>query len=150
MLVDGYAVAKAIRAADPAAYEILTTIAWPYSNRAHDTDYRWRSPVFRLNDRGAVDEVRAGVWVRAPLDAPFSRVEEAYRALRVFYEVARDPGFALRVTYRPGDLIAMDNRRLLHGRDAYDQSSGERWLQGCYGEREELFSRLRILARQGR
>jgi len=38
---------------------------------------------------------------------------------------------------------------LLHGRDAYDQGAGERWLQGCYGEREELYSRLRILARRG-
>jgi gamma-butyrobetaine dioxygenase len=74
-------------------------------------------------------------------------VEEAYHALRVFFATARDPRFAAWITYRPGDLIAMDNRRLLHGREAYDQGTGERWLQGCYGEREELYLRLRVLTR---
>lgn len=147
VMIDGYAIAEAIRKSDPAAYATLTTVALPHSNRAEDSDYRWRSPVFRLNDRGQVHEVRAGAWVRAPLDLPFDQVEEAYRALRVFFATARDPRFAARVTYRPGDLIAMDNRRLLHGREAYDQGAGERWLQGCYGEREELYSRLRILNR---
>jgi gamma-butyrobetaine dioxygenase len=149
VMVDGYAVAEAIREVDPAAYHTLTTMALPHSNRAEDSDYRWRSPVFRLNDRGAVHEVRAGAWVRAPLDLPFDQVEAAYHALRVFFATAREPRFAARVIYRPGDLIAMDNRRLLHGQDAYDQGAGERWLQGCYGEREELYSRLRILARRG-
>jgi len=148
VMVDGYAVAEAIRKADPAAYRTLTTVALPHSNRAEDSDYRWRSPVFRLNDRGAVHEVRAGAWVRAPLDLPFDQVEEAYHALRVFFATARESRYAARVIYRPGDLIAMDNRRLLHGRDAYDQGAGERWLQGCYGEREELYSRLRVLARR--
>jgi gamma-butyrobetaine dioxygenase len=148
VMVDGYAVAEAIRMADPGAYETLTTVALPHSNRARDSDYRWRSPVFRLNDRGAVHEVRAGAWVRAPLDLPFDQVERAYHALRMFFATAREPRFAARVTYRPGDLIAMDNRRLLHGREAYEQGAGERWLRGCYGEREELYSRLRILNRQ--
>jgi len=148
VMVDGYAVAEAIRKADPAAYRTLTTVALPHSNRAEDSDYRWRSPVFRLNDRGAVHEVRAGAWVGAPLDLPFDQVEEAYHALRVFFATARESRYAARVIYRPGDLIAMDNRRLLHGRDAYDQGAGERWLQGCYGEREELYSRLRVLARR--
>ena len=148
IMVDGYAVAKAIQESAPGAYESLSTIALPHSNRAHDSDYRWHSPVFRLNDQGEVHEVRAGAWVRAPLDLPFDQVEETYRALRVFFETARDPRFAIRITYRPGDLIAMDNRRLLHGREAYDQGTGERWLEGCYGEREEMFSRLRILSRR--
>ena len=56
----------------------------------------------------------------------------------------------LRFRYEPGDLVLVDNRRVLHGRTAYDAEVGERWLQGCYGEREELMSRLRILARKRR
>ncbi len=31
-----------------------------------------------------------------------------------------------------------------------DATGGARWLQGCYGEREELQSRLRVLARNRR
>lgn len=158
IMVDGLRLAAAIREADPEAYRGLTAIPWPASNRAPDSDYRWRSPVIRLDSRGEVSELRVVPFLRAPLDLAFDRVEEAYRTLRVFYEWVAKPALQMRFSYRPGDLIGMDNRRLLHGREAYregpgdggSEPGGERWLQGCYGEREELLSRLRILARRRR
>lgn len=45
--------------------------------------------------------------------------------------------------------MAFDNRRVLHARGAFDQV-GRRLLRGCYGERDELRSRLRMLARARR
>lgn len=150
IMVDGISLAEAIRARDLQAYESLTSIAWPCNNRAIDTDYRWRAPVIRLDPQGRVDELRVVPFLRAPLDLPVDQVEEAYRALRVFYETVGDESLQMRFDYRPGDLVLFDNRRVLHGREAYDGGAGERWLQGCYGEREELLSRLRILARQRR
>ena len=103
-----------------------------------------------LDDAGAVKELRVAPFLRAPLKCAFEEVEEAYRALRVFFAVIAEPDLQLVFNYQPGDLIGMDNRRLLHGREAYDSATGERWLQGCYGEREELHSRLRVLARRRR
>ena len=38
-----------------------------------------------------------------------------------------------------------DNHRVLHGRTAFDADSGRRHLQGCYVDRDELRSRLRVL-----
>jgi len=35
---------------------------------------------------------------------------------------------------RPGDVMMMNNRRLLHGRNSYELESGMRHLQGCYIE----------------
>ena len=49
-----------------------------------------------------------------------------------------------------GEMACFDNRRLLHGRTAFDSATGRRWLRGCYSEREELESRLRMLARAER
>ncbi len=150
VMVDGYRIAAHIRQEDPAAFSALTETPWNCSNRARDTDYRWRAPVIALDDSGGIREVRATPFLRAPLEIDFDRVPEAYRALRVFFTAVADPAFRMRFDYRPGDLVAMDNRRVLHGREAYDPASGERWLQGCYVEREELLSRLRILARRRR
>lgn len=150
IMVDGYQLAQTIRERDPEAFELLTSIEWPTSNRALDSDYRWRSPAIRLDEEGSVVELRVTPFLRAPLDIEFDLVDPAYRSLRVFFETIADPSLQMRFDYRPGDLIGMDNRRLLHGRDAYDDAAGERWLQGCYGEREELLSRLRILARKRR
>ena len=38
---------------------------------------------------------------------------------------------AIEITLRPGELVAFDNRRVLHGRRAF-RSSTRRHLQGCY------------------
>ena len=44
-------------------------------------------------------------------------------------------------------MSAFDNRRVLHGRAAFAQGSGRRHFQGCYIEREEVESRIRVLER---
>jgi alpha-ketoglutarate-dependent taurine dioxygenase len=49
-----------------------------------------------------------------------------------------------RLTLRPGDVIVMDNLRVLHGRTEIS-APRERHLQGCYADRDGLRSRLRTL-----
>ena len=56
IMVDGYRLATYVRETDPAAYEALTEIGWPTSNRAADTDYRWASPVICLDEAGGIEE----------------------------------------------------------------------------------------------
>ena len=43
--------------------------------------------------------------------------------------------------------IVFDNRRVLHARNAFDLKAGRRHLQGCYIDRDELLSRIRVLER---
>jgi len=44
-------------------------------------------------------------------------------------------------------MICMDNRRILHGRTRFSETHGERWMRGCYLERDELQSALRLVRR---
>jgi gamma-butyrobetaine dioxygenase len=44
-------------------------------------------------------------------------------------------------------MVVFDNRRILHGREAFNPASGLRHLQGCYVDRGEFESRLRLLGR---
>ena len=42
-----------------------------------------------------------------------------------------------------GDFLIFDNRRLLHGRTEYTLDEGTtRWLQGCYLDGDEVYSRV--------
>ncbi len=148
--VDGFAVADHIRQSDADAFAALTTIPWTFTNRAHDSDYRWRAPAVVLNPEGSYHEVRIGGFLRGPLAAAFDDVPRAYRALKLYSRLACDLAFRQVFAYRPGDLVGFDNRRILHGREVFEAGGGARWLQGCYGEREELHSRLRVLARNRR
>ncbi|MFG6668662.1 TauD/TfdA family dioxygenase [Halomonas sp. HNIBRBA4712] len=150
VMLDGFAVAEALRERDPNAFETLTRVHWCYANTAKVTDYVWYSPMIRQNARGELLEVRIADFLRGPLQAPFDEVEPAYEALMALQRLLREPEFALRFTYAPGDLVIFDNRRLLHARDAFEGSNGHRWLQGCYMERDEVRSRYRMCQRRER
>jgi gamma-butyrobetaine dioxygenase len=149
-MVDGFRVAEDILREEPEVFKILSSWNWAFTNRAEDTDYRWTTPLFVHDADGDLSELRLTSFLRGPLAMPFDQVEAAYDAYKNLVDrVARDE-YRLRFDYRPGDLVAYDNRRILHGREAFTASVGERWLQGCYSERDELRSRLRILARNRR
>lgn len=150
IVVDGYRLASAARVERPDLFETLTTLPWDWANRARTSDHRWTAPAITLDGSGRVVEVRAGNWLRAPLrSVPFDRVEAAYEAYRWFLALSYEERFQVRFRLDAGDLMAFDNRRVLHARAAFD-GAGRRHLRGCYSEREELTSRLRMLERSRR
>jgi gamma-butyrobetaine dioxygenase len=154
ILVDGFRVAAALHEREPAHYATLTKVGWNWANRSKTSDYRWTSPLIVTDHTGEVVEIRAGNWLRAPLvDAPFDQVEAAYAAYRAFFALTYSPEFAVTFRLEPGDLMAFDNRRILHARGAFTDPPGEhrrRHLRGCYTERDELHSRIRMLERARR
>ncbi len=150
LLSDAFHLAERMAAEAPELYEVLTTQPIWFGNKAKDTDYRWQKPFVGLDAAGNLDEVRWSPWLRTPAALPIEQVERIYRALRHMFSLAKRPEFHLQIRLKPGDLLCFDNRRILHGRTGYDPATGERWLRGCYGEREELHSRLRILGRHRR
>lgn len=150
VMLDGFAVAEALRDRHPDAWAALTRIRWCYANTAKTTDYVWYSPMIRLDERGELLEVRIADFLRGPLQTAFEDVEPAYEALMTLQRMLHEPEFAIRFTYHPGDLVIFDNRRLLHARDAFEGASGHRWLQGCYMERDEIRSRYRMILRARR
>ncbi|WP_136246876.1 TauD/TfdA family dioxygenase [Halomonas borealis] len=150
VMLDGFAVAEALREHHPEAWQTLTRVRWCYANTAKTSDYVWFEPMIRLDARGELLEVRIADFLRGPLQTAFEDVEPAYDALMTLQRLLRDPAFAIRFTYTPGDLVIFDNRRLLHARDAFEGANGHRWLQGCYMERDEIRSRYRMVQRAQR
>ena len=74
-------------------------------------------------------------------------MDALYDAIQIFVGLTRDDRLRAEFPIRTGDLLAFDNRRILHARNAYDPSTGERHLRGCYLDRDELHSRIRWLER---
>jgi gamma-butyrobetaine dioxygenase len=150
VLVDGLRVAEIVKAESPAHFRTLTTVPWNWANRSRTSDYRWSSPLIVLDGHGEMSEIRVGNWLRAPLvDVGFDRVEEAYEAYRHLFEVTYRKDLVVQFRLVSGDCMVFDNRRVLHARTGFDPNSGPRFLRGCYSEREEVESRLRVLKRAG-
>lgn len=144
---DGYRIAEDMRREEPDHFRSLTEDLWEHNNRAKASSYRAKGPVIETDRAGAVSGLRITSWLRAPMKAPLEVQERAYKAVRAFMARAQDARYLLRVTYRPGDLFAFDNRRALHGRAGYDASGGERFIEGIYADRDDLYSRIRTLKR---
>ena len=148
-MADGFAVAEAIRAEDLDAFEALTTLSWVFTNRHKDSDYRYSGPIVETDATGRVMEIRNTGFLRFFPDMAEAEIPRAYQAAQIFNAHCRSDRFLCRTPFAPGDLILFDNRRMLHGRDSFDPQSGIRRLEGCYMDRDEIFSRLRVLGRRG-
>ena len=147
ILVDGFHAAETLRLREPAAFRLLSQHSIEFRFQDSESDIRFRAPTIALNEEGAFTEVRFNFAVMDAISAPTSRMGALCRALRTFGAVIRDPALECRYRLRPGELLIFDNRRVLHGRAAFDPSTGRRHLQGCYVDRDQLLSRIRVLER---
>ncbi|MEL6361247.1 MAG: TauD/TfdA family dioxygenase [Pseudomonadota bacterium] len=145
---DGFQIAADMKDEEPEHFQALCSIPWEFKNRAKDCDYRAVGPIFAQDAKGSITEVRFTPWLRAPLKAPIEEQRRAYNSVRAFMLRNRDAKYQACLTYKPGDLLAFDNRRIMHGRASYDASGGSRHLHGCYMDRDDLLSCIRMLHRQ--
>lgn len=74
--------------------------------------------------------------------SPSVLVSDFYEALSLFSDIANDPKNCLEIPPQPGTIYLVDNWRLLHARKAF---KGRRVFVGCYLERDEWMSNLRML-----
>jgi gamma-butyrobetaine dioxygenase len=144
-LIDGFHCAEQLRATAPDAFDLLTRV--PIAHRFHDGewDVRWRAPSIALDQDGEYHEIRYNPGIGAPFDVRPEEMKPLYRALGLFAARIKDPENLLAFKLRPGDMMVFNNRRVLHGRQAFDPSSGPRRLQGCYVDLDEWHSRIRVL-----
>ena len=96
---------------------------------------------------GAPLTLRAFYPVRAFPDMDPADTPRAYEAMRAFSQLAAEDRFQMRYPFEPGDVVGFDNRRILHGRDAYE-SGGRRHLRGIYIDHDEVRSFGRVAARR--
>ena len=103
--------------------------------------------IFRENDSENVDGDIERINYSQPqrdsfLSIPIEQVESWYHALKLFCDAAHHPTNLLKFKLRPGQLVAFDNIRVLHGRTGFN---GERHVQGAYLDWDEARSKMRIL-----
>ena len=146
-LADGFAIADYIKDHDTEIYDLLSGYKVSFANKAKTSDYRIESPIIRHNDKGVVNEIRWTCWLRSPLRGSLSGMNDFYEAQKKFYKLVNSDQFKVEFKLNPGDMICMDNRRILHGRTRFSETHGERWMRGCYLERDELQSALRLVRR---
>jgi gamma-butyrobetaine hydroxylase len=143
MVVDGFACALRLRDESPEGFALLSKYCarFEYAGEA-GVRLQSRRPMIELAPDGELVGVRFNNRSAAAItDVPFEDMDAYYAAYRRFAEIIDDT--AMEVTFRlnPGESFIVDNTRVLHARKGYS-GAGTRWLQGCYADKDGLYSTL--------
>ncbi|KAF1780279.1 TauD/TfdA-like domain [Phytophthora cactorum] len=142
--VDSFHVVETLRKENPEAFRVLSTTPLPYFTVDNDAHLATMEPLIRVDYAGNVVQFRHNDYDRAPLThLNFEEVGEFYKAHRKLLEVLRRTETEFCMRLQVGDMMIVDNQRVMHGRHAFQ--GGDRALIGCYIGRTEFESRLRVL-----
>ena len=145
---DGLAIATDLRANDIEAFNMLSSVSIPFRFYDENTDIRSRKHVITLNLDGEISEICFNAHIADFLDIDPKLMKSYYRAYGKFMKMTRSNAYLISLRLAVGEMVVFDNRRILHGRDAFNPETGFRHLHGCYVDRGEFESRLRVLKRR--
>ena len=151
-LVDGYAVAEALRERNPDAFQLLSA----YGN-CQERDFvksrvdssqtgtqsmllATRSPIIQTDERGNLIRVQFNEVFRTPSTIPYEKFQDWYNAYLLWNEMIHGPEFEVEVPISQGQMLILDNWRVLHGR-AGGKSSPNRVIMGGTVVREGFHSK---------
>ncbi|KAA0152898.1 hypothetical protein FNF27_00125 [Cafeteria roenbergensis] len=153
LLTDGFAAAEQLYKDDPMAFAELacTPLSFCWQGR-EGVLLRAQRPVIELCQNltlRAVNFDNRNVRLRLLPESlggvAGKSLLEAYSALGARIDA---PEKTLKFRLEPGEVMMFHNRRLLHGRTAFDASSGARKLHGCYLDMDMIESTERALELQ--
>ncbi|MEP3349316.1 MAG: TauD/TfdA family dioxygenase [Marinomonas sp.] len=148
IFVDGLRVAEELRSQCPDHFKILAEQAIPFRFHDQEHDIRQHHPIINLDNFGNIIEIKYNAHLADVFDVPANLMHEYYLAYRNLMARLRDERFGIQFKLQAGQMVVFDNRRVLHGRNKFEDSTGRRHLHGCYVDRTEFQSRLRVLAQK--
>jgi|TARA_B100000530_G_scaffold146802_1_gene91983 gamma-butyrobetaine dioxygenase len=145
--IDGFAVADYLRKNEKEIFETLVSVPLKFRDKDYTQDsYRsFHAPAISLTKDQDFHDIRFSVATMDALDCHPDVMDKVYKAHHRFGNLLHDDKFQINFRLEPGDIFSFNNRRVLHGRTAFDPSSGHRHLQGYYMDRDEIIGRLNFL-----
>jgi len=144
IVVDGYAVVRALRSEHPSTFRFFASTPLVFHHIEKNCNVRATRRVIDLDpaDRLADPvQFRFNAYDLAPLTyLSDAKLQAAYEHLAVLSRLVRDERFITEYKLKVGECLVLDNRRVLHGRRAFQ---GYRNLIGCYVGADDWTQRLR-------
>ena len=145
--VDGFAVADYLRNNEKEIFETLVSVPLKFRDKDYTQELirDFYAPAISLTKDNDYNDIRFSVATMDALDCHPNIMDKVYKAHHRFGNLLHDDKFQIKFRLGPGDIFSFNNRRLLHGRTAFDPNSGRRHLQGYYMDRDEIIGRLKFL-----
>ena len=147
-LVDGYAVTEKLKKDFRDYYNILTDVKVRFQFIDQSVILEDWAEMIQLNEKGEFKQVRFSPRLDFVPLMEKNKLELFYSARKKISELYNSDQYRIEFRLNPGDLLMMDNYRLLHGRTSYDTNQGNRFLQGCYIDYDSTEGKLKHLKRK--
>ena len=147
-LVDGYTVSENLKKENPEFYEILTRVKVRFKFIDKEIVLEDWSELIKLDEEKNFKQVRFSPRLDYVPILEKQELDLYYKARKKLSDMYNSEKFRIEFKLMPGDLLMMDNHRLLHGRTSFDSNEGNRFLQGCYIDCDSTEGKLRLLKRK--
>jgi gamma-butyrobetaine dioxygenase len=134
--------------ADPEAFEVLSTLLIEFRYDI-GTDVKIASaPLIDLHPDGSLRQLRYSPRLDYAPAADPEVLDIYYRGRRWLAEQLNSPSRRIELRMGAGDVLVVDNHRVLHGRSSFDPTRGHRHLQGCYIDHDGPETQWRLARRR--
>ncbi|XP_059621745.1 gamma-butyrobetaine dioxygenase [Phlebotomus argentipes] len=150
LLIDGMNIARMMKEMYPEYYKLLKTVPVDWTDVGTELGEEmhniYRVPVFQMNERDELIRINHSTPQRGShFTVPLGLVKPWYEAFDTFVKLARTECAEFKT--EAGNILTFDNVRLIHGRDAYDDTSKNvRYIVGAYLDWDIIFNRLRLIS----
>ena len=147
-LVDGYTVTETLKKEFPKYYKILSEVKVRFQFIDKNIVLENWAEMIKVDKNGKFKQVRFSPRLDFVPLMDKEKLELFYAARKKISELYNSDKFKIKFKLSSGDLIMMDNYRLLHGRTDYDANEGDRFLQGCYIDYDSTEGKIKHLKRK--
>ena len=147
-VVDGFNAALQLKKINKKYFHLLSKYCSRFEFKGKtNVHLKSRFPMIGLSPDSELIAIHFNNRSVAPIvDVPYKDMLNYYKAYRKFSNIVNDPTMTVNFKLNPGDCFIVDNTRVLHARTAY-LTTGSRWLQGCYADKDGLLSTISTLSK---
>jgi gamma-butyrobetaine dioxygenase len=147
-LVDGFNVATQLKKKNPECFEVLTKVKVKFKFTDKNVILENKGELIELDEINNFKQIRFNTRLDYVPALEKQQLDLYYKARKIISTLYNSNQFRIEFKLMPGDILMMDNHRLLHGRTSYDTNEGKRFLQGCYIDHDSSEGKLRHLIRK--
>ena len=147
-LVDGYTVTEDLKKDYKEYYDILTKVKVKFKFIDKNVVLESWSELIKLDENKKFKQVKFSPRLDFVPILDKDELDLYYKARNSISAMYNSDNYRIEFKLMPGDLLMMDNYRLLHGRTEFDTNEGSRFLQGAYIDFDSTEGKLRHLKRK--
>jgi gamma-butyrobetaine dioxygenase len=146
LFLDMFAIVEKLKTLYPRQYEILKSVPVKFEYDNDGKHYEYLRPTIQetINDKY---NIFYSPPFQGAINADPSMIDDFYEAFGTLEQIVDDEQYLYKYLLREGDVVLFANRRVLHGRESFDES-GERWLKGTYVAWDDVKDKFRMCLRK--